>query len=112
LSLYELEKFVRQLIALQAYKKAPSLSKDESLLLQKINQGISLDMQKRYDELISRRQSEALNESEYNELLAISDQIEKLDTNRVACLKELAHIRHTSLSSLMKKLGIKTPVYG
>ncbi len=112
LSLYELEKFVRQLVTLQAYKKAPSLSKDESQLVLKINQGIPQDIQKRYEELIAKRQSETLEEDEYNELLAISDQVEKLDTYRIQSLKELADIRHISLSALMKKLGIQTPAYG
>jgi hypothetical protein len=36
----ELEKFVGQVVALQAHRRAPSLSQSETELLLKINQGI------------------------------------------------------------------------
>jgi hypothetical protein len=108
----ELEGFVWQIIAFHAHQKAPCLSKEESELLIKINQGVPLDIQERYDELIAKRQSEALTPGEYDELLRLSDQVEKLDAERVEYLKELACIRQTSLTALMKALKIQTPAYG
>ncbi len=108
----ELEKFVWQIIALQAHRKAPSLSKNESELLLKINQGVPVDIQKRYDELIAKRQSETLTPDEYDELSRLTDQVEKLDAKRMEYLKELAHIRQTSLTELMEELNIQTLAYG
>ena len=108
----ELEGFAWQIIALLARRKAPGLSKQESALLVKINQGIPPDMQDRYDELISKRQSETLSAEEYDELLQLTAQIEKLDVERLEDLKELACIRQTSLTALMEKLEIQTPAYG
>jgi hypothetical protein len=57
----------------------------------------------------SKRQSETLTPGEYDELLRLSDQVEKLDAERVEYLKELAGIRQTSLTALMKALQIQTP---
>jgi hypothetical protein len=108
----ELEGFAWQIIALLARRKAPGLSKQESALLVKINQGIPPHMQDRYDELISKRQSETLSAEAYDELLQLTAQIEKLDVERLEDLKELACIRQTSLTALMEKLDIQTPAYG
>jgi len=108
----ELQGFVWQIIAFQAHQRARCLSKKESELLIKINQGVPSDIQERYDELIAKRQSETLTPDEYDELLRISDQVEKLDTERVENLKELACIRQTSLTALMEALNIQTPTYG
>ncbi|NIM13234.1 MAG: STAS/SEC14 domain-containing protein [Candidatus Aminicenantes bacterium] len=112
LSPSELEGFVSHIIAFQAHQKAPGLSKDESELLLKINQGVPPDIQERYDELIAKRQSETLTPGEYDELLRITDQVEKLDAARVEYLKELARIRQTSLTALMEDLRIRTPANG
>jgi hypothetical protein len=108
----ELERFVWEIIAFQANRKAPGSSKDESELLLKINEGIPSDVQVRYDELIAKRKSETLTSEEYDELLQLTDQVEKLDAKRVEFLKELARIRCTSLTEIMEELHIQTPVYG
>jgi hypothetical protein len=112
LSSSELEGFVWKIIALQAHQKASGLSKDESELLLKINRGLPPDIQERYNELIGKRQSETLTPGEYDELLRLTDQVEKLDAERIEHLKELAHLRQTSLTALMENLHIRTPAYG
>lgn len=109
LNLPDLERLMFQIIALQAQHKAPSLSKDEAELLLKINQGLSLDTQKRFDELVSKRQAETLTQSEHQELLGLTDQIEKLDAERVKYLADLAQLRGTSLTALMADLEIHPP---
>ena len=109
LSLPDLERLMFQIIALQARHKAPSLSKDETELLLKINQGLSLDTQKRFDELVSKRQAETLTPGEHQELLRLTDQIEKLDAERVKHLADLAQLRGTSLTTLMADLEIHPP---
>lgn len=108
----ELEWFVRQIIALRAHRKAPGLSKDESELLLKINRGIPPDILGRYLELINKRQSETLTPEEHDELLGLTDKVEKRDAERVKYLKKLALIRRTSLRTLMEDLNIQAPAYG
>ena len=112
LSQAELEKFVWKIIALQAHRKASGLSKEESELILKINQGVPSDVQERYDELIAKRRAETLSSDEYDELLRLTDQVENLDVKRIEYLKELACIRRKPLNDIMNELHIQTPAYG
>ncbi|MFE1747038.1 STAS/SEC14 domain-containing protein [Coleofasciculus sp. H7-2] len=111
LSLPELEKFVSQVLLLQAQRKANSLPQVEAELLIKINQSIPSDIQKYYDELIAKRQAETLTPTEYSELLHLTEQIEKLQVQRIEYLAELARLRKISLTVLMEDLGIQIPAY-
>ncbi len=81
----------------------------ESELLNKIYQGVPVKIQQRYNELIARREIGILSEDEYGELLHLTDQIEKLDAERLEHLAALALLRRTSLTSLIQKLGIASP---
>lgn len=112
LSIAELEKFVRQILSMQAHRKAPNLSKAESELLLKINQGITPETQQRYDDLIIKRKDETLTQEEHAELLELIDHTEKLNAKRIGYLSELATKRRTSLSTVLKDLNIPAPVYG
>ena len=111
LSQPELERFVSQVIALQAQRKATHLPPNEAELLLKINQGIPSNTQKWYDELIGKRDAETLTPDEHKELLHLTEQIEKLQAQRIEYLADLARIRGISLTRLMENLGIRTPVY-
>lgn len=111
LSLPELQQFVSQVIALQAQRKAPVLPQAESELLLKINQDIPPDIQQRCNELIAKRQDETLTTEEHSELIHLTEQIEKLEAQRLEYLVELARLRRISLSALMENLGIRTAAY-
>lgn len=111
LSLPDLEQLMFQVIALQAQQKAPSLSTNETKLLLKINQGLPVDIQQRFDELVAKRQAETLSAEEHQELLHLTDQIEKSDAQRMQYMVELARHRGTSLTILMDELGIHPPAY-
>jgi len=107
----DLEKFLLQVTSLRARKKAKSFSKDESELLLKINQNIDSQLQERFDELTSKRRAEIITSEEYDELLKLTDEVEKFDVRRVEYLTQLAELRNTSLTELMDELGIKPPEY-
>lgn len=111
LSQPDLEQFVYQVIALQAQRRATNLPQAEAELLVKINQVIASDTQKHYDELIAKRQAETLTSDEHKELLHLTEQIEKLQAQRIENLASLAGLRGTSLTELMENLGIRTPAY-
>lgn len=108
---HELDTFVASVLALRAQRDAPHLSEAESDLFLKINHAIPPELQQRYDELISKRQAETLSVEEYTELLNLTDQIEKLEADRVVALADLARLRHTSLPELIHALGIQAPSY-
>lgn len=111
LSQSELEQFAFQVIALRAQRRAPSLPQAEAELLLKINQGAPSEIQRRYDELIGKRRAESLTSDEYEDLLRLTDQIEKLEARRMEYLAELARRRRTSLAELMENLGIRPPAH-
>jgi hypothetical protein len=106
LNLPDLEKLVSQVISLQAKRKAKSFSKDETELLLKINQKIDPKIKERYDELITKRQEEILSSQEYDELLKLTNEVEKFNVKRVENLTRLAQLRNVTLDELMKNLGI------
>lgn len=110
LSLSELEGFVQDIIALKAQQKAPSLSTDETELFLKINQGLSSDIQTRYQLLIQKRNDEILTEPEYQELLQLTEQVEIHQTRRLEYLAQLARLRQISLTDLMTQLGIQPTI--
>jgi len=85
------------------------LSDIESELLMKINEGVPDAIQRRYDELISRRNKRTLTNDEYGELLRLTDQMELSDAKRIEYLTKLARIRNKPLTLLMDELGIMTP---
>ena len=105
----ELEYLVSEVLALQAKRRAPCLSKDEAARLQKINQGLPPDVQHQYDTLIEKLQEETLTSDEHQELITMNDQIEESDAERVKNLATLAQLRNVSITALMKDLGIQSP---
>ncbi len=107
----ELDQFVFQVMNLRAKQQAPSLPKTESDLLLKINQGLPIELQKKYNELLEKRRAEKLTPEEHKELLKLSDQVEKLETQRVKYLAEMARLQQTNITDLMNSLGIQSPAY-
>lgn len=107
----EFTKFLKQITALHPPKEDYRLSREESELLLKINQGIPEKTRQRYHELIEKRQDETLVPDEYEELLVLTDQIETCDAKRIEYLADLAHIRNIPLTVLMDELGIHPPEY-
>ena len=111
LSLTDLEQVVSQLMALQARRRAKSLSPKETELLLKINQRLSPEKQRRYDELVARRKADQITSDEREELLQFTEQIEVADAQRVEHLIALANLRGITLRQLMADLGIKPHPY-
>ena len=111
LNLPDLEKLRSRITSVQARRKAPSLSRNESKLLLKINQGLSPDVQMRFDTLVAKRQAETIAPNELQELIILTDQIEESDAERAANIAKLAQIRGVSFSDMMEELAIRPPAY-
>lgn len=108
----DLEQFVSQVLALRAKRVAPSVSKQEAEILEKINRGLVQETQQRYNELVAKRQAEMLTDAEHQELLALIERIEKADAERVQALTKLAQLRNMSVKALMDTLNTLPPAYG
>lgn len=109
-----LENLLSQVSLVLAQRKAPRLPKQESILLQQINAGVSDMIQKRYMELQTKLHHETISADEHQELLALIDRIELVDATHLQALLELAQLRQVSLQELMRQLGIRPPqpIYG
>lgn len=112
LSTPDLDGVIRQALALRARRSASSAPRQEAELLLTINQGLASELHARYAVLIEKRREERLTPEEYQELLALTAEVEGFEAQRVAALAELAQLRHTSLQALMDDLHISAPVYG
>lgn len=106
LSNKELENFVSQAIVLKAKRNAQNSPKIEAELLSKINQGLSLKLQKRFDELAEKLESKTMTQKEREEFLKLTNRIEKQDAKRIELLGKLAEVRQVTLDELMKDLEI------
>jgi hypothetical protein len=109
LSLPELEQVFARVLALQAERKADHLSKEESILLNRVNKELSEELRERQTLLRARREDESISDKEYAELTKLTDQAEELHAARMAALVELAKLRGVSLPALMDQLGIQFP---
>lgn len=108
----ELDEFFARLLALRAERRAPRLDDAEGALLQEINQGLPPALRTEYEQLIARRRAGTLTPAELTRLQSLTDEVEALEARRAACLVELARLRRTDVSSLLKTLGIPAPEHG
>ena len=102
----ELHHFIEQMLLLRAQHERGALPIAESELLLKINQPVPVEMQRRYDELIARRDERTLTPEEHQELLRLTDQVETLEAERIGRLIELAKLRQVSFDEVMRQLGL------
>ncbi|PZV11782.1 MAG: hypothetical protein DCF22_13805 [Leptolyngbya sp.] len=78
----------------------------EADLLQQINIGFSTPTWEQYHRLIAKRQTETLTPEEHEQLIQLSDRLEKLNVVRIQALIQLAALRSQPLTALMQTLGI------
>ncbi len=103
----DLDRFVEQVVALRANQRGHRLSRVESGLMKKINQGLAEQDQQRFNELIARREARDLTSEENADFLRLANLSEALNVERVRALAELARIRRTTLRDVMQELGIQ-----
>lgn len=112
LNAVELDKFQKQVAQLRASKRNASLSEQESDLLLKINNVPSPQSDIHYQKLLTKRRDESLTETEHQELIALGNQYEQQNVERIEYLVQLAAIRGVSLTDLMDQLEIPQPMHG
>ncbi len=108
----EFEAFVSKVLSLQAQRKASNLSKDETVLLQKINMRLSLDNGARLEYLNTKLHDVALTKDEHKELMVLLEKVEQLDAERMNAIIQLAALRGVDLEEMMKQLGFPPKPHG
>lgn len=83
-----------------------SLTADETRLFQVINKGFSHEFWTQLRILDKKRLQLTLTETEREELLNMTEQMEIANLERMKALIELAAIRQTDLDTLMTQLGL------
>lgn len=106
----ELELFFQQVAQVLAARKAPSLTQRESDLFLKINAGYPTDLREKYEILTAKRENQSITQKEEQALIAITEQFEFLDSERLQHLLELAQLRKIPLDKLLENLG--QPAHG
>lgn len=107
----DLEKLVDEVLSVQATRRAPHLSADESRLMRIVSQTLSESDLTRMRELQTLRDDEQLQSDGYVELAALIDHLEELHAERMRALGELANLRGVTLFEAMKQVGLNLPDY-
>jgi predicted transcriptional regulator len=89
-----------------AKRKQIVKQKKEQQLVQKIHQYTASDTYKRYQVLLEKSRLETITTEDYQELMALTTQIENNNTERLEHLMTLAKIRQKSLREVMQELGL------
>lgn len=105
----EIERIVSELSMILARRKAPSLPEQESILLQKIGEGLPDVIQNRYETLQKKLLAEEVAPDEHYELLELIEITEQADADRLSALIQLSQLRQVSLDTLMSQLGLQQP---
>jgi len=92
--------------SVQKIANKQTLTPEETQLFQKINYGFSESFWARFKELNTKRGENKLDEKERQELISLTDEMERANVERIKALITLAQIRGTDLESLMTELGI------
>ena len=105
----QLESFAQSVNEIVARRKSPNLSKAETELLQRINQGFPSAALEDYDLLKIKQKTVALTAAEQKKLNEAIDFIEVKEAEFLGYLISLARLRKVSVEKLRKQLGIKPP---
>jgi len=85
---------------------------DDVKLTKRARERLPREVESRYQALAKKRDAESLTPSEYQELLRLSDRVERFEVQRLEALTQLAQLRGLSLKSLIKALGLQSPSNG
>ena len=97
---------VERVLVMRANRVATHADQPETDLLSRINNGTPVEMQKRFDELVAKREVESISPEELSELIDLTELIETRDAERLEALNALARSRGLPLADLMNSLGI------
>ena len=89
----------------------PHLPREETELLQQINQGLPPETWARYQALKEKRDARALTPDEHAELLTLTDEVELWNARRLELVLALAQLRQVPLRAMMDELGLTPPPY-
>jgi hypothetical protein len=112
LSVREFEEFFNKIQSIRTQKIPNSLNDDENKLLKQIKTSVLSTKQVRFNYLIARRDASIITVNEYDELLKLTEDIEKSDTIRLKRMAKLADLKGISLKEALNTFGITPYQHG
>jgi hypothetical protein len=107
----QLETVIQRASVLRLQKRKGVMSARESDLMRVINRGLSAEKSARLNQLQEKLREETIHPRERQQLLRLSDELEKLGAQRLKALIELAVVRKKSVPKLMVELGLNDAGY-
>jgi len=107
----QLETVIERAALLRLQKRKLVLPARESDLLRAINLGLSAQKSARLERLQKKLRQETMSRREQEQLLRLTDELERLASKRLEALIELAGLRQTSVSELMSDMGLTEAAY-
>ena len=101
-----LDIFIDSVMSLRVRREVSNKQKEEALLLEKINKGLSLRQVERFKILDQKRFDEVLTNEEYQELSVLVEKIENLNVRRLKHLIALSKLRNVTVRELVKQLNL------
>jgi hypothetical protein len=101
-----LDIFIDSIVSLRVRREISNKQREEALLLEKINKGLSLKQVERFKILDQKRFDEILSNEEYVELSVLVEKIETLNVRRLKHLIALAKLRNVTVKELIKQLNL------
>ncbi len=102
----ELDAFLERAWLVRAERSRPHLDAAQTNLLHQINATLPRDQQEQIAVLNQKMLDKQLTEPEHLELIALSQEAEKVQARRLEAVLELSKIRGVTPKQMLKKLGI------
>ncbi len=107
--LERLNTYVRNITQVEKKDNPSVLTKIETELLRKINEGLPSEVWERFTILDKKQRGKGITVEEKEELFQLIDTMEMKDAERLERLIKLADVWQMSVAEVMDKLGIKPP---
>ena len=112
LSVEEFQLFYAKIQAIRAQKTPTKISEQEEKVLKKVSAPFSRKKQIRFNYLIAKRDLYTLTETEYEELLSLTEAFEKYELHRLKLLTKLADLRKITLPEVIDYYNIRSLTNG
>lgn len=112
LSTREFEEFFIKIQSLRIQKLSLDSNSEETKLLKQIKTGLLSSKQIRFEYLIARRDARTITEKEFEELVKLTDEIEKNDLIRLKRIAKLADLKRLSLPETVRLYNLHPMQHG
>lgn len=107
----ELDTVIEQAAILRLQKRKLVMSARESKLLSIINRSLSPKKAAHLEQLQAKLRDEKMTPQENKEFLRLTDELERLATQRLQALTELAALRRTNVEQMMREFSMTDDAY-